>query len=465
MRPFGCPVTKWSTACYVQNRVLITKPHNKTPYELLIGRSPNLDFMRPFGCHVTILNTLDHLGKFEGKAYEGLLVGYSVNNKAFKVFNTRTKKVEENLHIKFLENKPNLAGSGPEWLFDIDSLIKSMNNEPVIIGNQTNDDVGIETNVNVVQTGQKKAYNHEYILLPFLTFDSQGPKSSDDELALTRSHRLSELTAHSVVRDIRKNMDKAKQNRLTDAQQMDKVIVKSQAKVVTPSSSKNASNDEPQPSNDAGKKDDGVRKENEIDNQERPENSTQDVNTAGLSINTASININTGSLNINTVSSNDQSMPSSEETAIFADVYDDREVGAEADTNNLELSIVMDVKSAFLYGTIDKEVYVSQPPGFEDPQFPDKVYKVYVDDIIFGSTKKSLCVEFEQMMHKRFQMSSMGELTFLLGLQVKQKDNGIFISQDKYVADVLKKFDFSSVKTASTPMEPNKALIKDCKAG
>ncbi|GJV34579.1 retrovirus-related pol polyprotein from transposon TNT 1-94 [Tanacetum coccineum] len=147
----------------------------------------------------------------------------------------------------------------------------------------------------------------------------------------------------------------------------------------------------------------------------------------------------------------------------------------------------IDYDECFLYGKIEEEVYVCQPPGFEDPDFPDKVYKVekalyglhqaprawyetlstylldnefqrgktnktlfikrqkgdilvvqvYVDDIIFGSTKKELCIAFEKLMHEKFQMSSMGELTLFLGLQVQQKKDGIFISQDKYVNQIL----------------------------
>ncbi|GJX74316.1 retrovirus-related pol polyprotein from transposon TNT 1-94, partial [Tanacetum coccineum] len=128
-------------------------------------------------------------------------------------------------------------------------------------------------------------------------------------------------------------------------------------------------------------------------------------------------------------------------------------------------------------GKIDEDVYVSQAPGMIDlsilrslqsskklsmvyTKLPEPV-QVYVDDIIFGSTKKSWCDEYKALMKSRFQMSSMGELTFFLGLQLKQKEDGIFISQDKYVAENLKKFDFVSVKTASTLIETQKPLVKD----
>nr|GEZ59488.1 hypothetical protein [Tanacetum cinerariifolium] len=147
------PTTFWaeavSTACYVQNRVFVTKPHSKTPYELLIGRTPNLDFMKPFGCPVTILNTLNHLGKFKGKADEGFLVRYSVNRR------------------------------GPEWLFDNDSLTNSINYEPVTIGNQTNNDASIEINANVGKARQEKASAHEYIFLPFMPSSTQSTKDKD----------------------------------------------------------------------------------------------------------------------------------------------------------------------------------------------------------------------------------------------------------------------------------------------
>nr|GEZ29081.1 ribonuclease H-like domain-containing protein [Tanacetum cinerariifolium] len=122
-----------NTACYVQNRVLVNKSQNKTPYELFNSRIHAIGFLRPFGCHVMILNTLDYLGKFDAKGDEGYFIGYSLSSKAFRVFNKRTKKVEKNLHVDFLENKLIEKGAGPNWLFDIDTLTNSMNYVPVVV--------------------------------------------------------------------------------------------------------------------------------------------------------------------------------------------------------------------------------------------------------------------------------------------------------------------------------------------
>nr|GEV08909.1 ribonuclease H-like domain-containing protein [Tanacetum cinerariifolium] len=105
----GTLAEAFNTICYVQNRVLVVKPHNKTPYELVHGRAPTLSFMRPFRCLVTILNTIDRLGKFDGKAYKGFFVGYSLNTKAFRVFNSRTMIMEGNLHIRFSDSTPNVV--------------------------------------------------------------------------------------------------------------------------------------------------------------------------------------------------------------------------------------------------------------------------------------------------------------------------------------------------------------------
>ncbi|GKA89066.1 putative ribonuclease H-like domain-containing protein [Tanacetum coccineum] len=182
------PTTFWAkaviTACYVLNRVLVIKPHNKTPYELIHRRPPLIDFMKPFGCLITILNTRDHLGKFDEKANEGYFVRYSVIGKAMRVFNKRIGIVEETLNIRFLKNAPNVKGNGPEWLFDVDSLSKSMNYVPVVTGNQTNGILGTKDNIVAGQAQKEKEPEQEYILIPFYTTNlliSQGPKDSEED--------------------------------------------------------------------------------------------------------------------------------------------------------------------------------------------------------------------------------------------------------------------------------------------
>ncbi|GJU85161.1 putative ribonuclease H-like domain-containing protein [Tanacetum coccineum] len=515
---FKLPTTFWagavSTACYVQNRVLVIKPHNKTPYELFIGFKPALSFMKPFGCHVTILNTLDSLGKFDGKSDEGFFVGYSLSSKAFRVYNTRTKKVEENLHVGFLENKPIIEGNGPKWLFDIDSLTQSMNYVPVTACTNFNESAGTQGNLN---EDTSTTTSQDCIVMPIWKdtsyFDSPSKKVGNND-------------PKSVV-------DNPKQ-------------------------------DEEGPNNEYNDKD-----ESEEDSSHKEDNTAdQQVNTASPGLNTGSLELNTIGSSVNTATPEDMIGASHSFEATHVDFFNDeyepevylgnipnfypirrmtqntneqrfisvvyegkthehlhtclfacflsqeeperiskelshRAIGTKWIFRNKkdERGIVirnksrlvaqghtqeegidydevfapiarfeairlflaytsfmgfmvyqMDVKSVFLYGQIEEEVYVCQPPGFEDPDHPDKVYKVvkalyrlhqaprawyetlanyllgngflrgkidqtmfikkqkgdiflvqiYVDDIIFGSTKKELCTEFEKLMKDTF---------------------------------------------------------------
>ncbi|GJY57476.1 ribonuclease H-like domain-containing protein [Tanacetum coccineum] len=164
--------------------VLVVKPHNNTPCELFHGRTPTLSFMRPFGCPVTILNTIDHLGKFDGKADEGFFIGYFLNSKTFRVFNSRTRIVEENLHIRFSESTPNTIGSGPDCLFDIDALTRTLNYEPIVTGTLSNGFAGTKASDNACQSRKETEPIKNYILLPLWTADppfSHDPKSSHDD--------------------------------------------------------------------------------------------------------------------------------------------------------------------------------------------------------------------------------------------------------------------------------------------
>ncbi|GJW95445.1 putative ribonuclease H-like domain-containing protein [Tanacetum coccineum] len=267
-----------NTACYVQNKVLVTKPHNKTPYELFLGRKPALGFMRPFGCLVIILNTIDHLGKFDGKADEGFFVGYSINSKAFRVFNSRTRIVEENLHVQFSKNTPNIAGSGPNWLFDIDALTKSMNYKPVVIGNQSNGNAGTKACDDAGKARMETVPGKDYILLPLWTADppfSQSSKSSPD-------------AGFKPSRDDEKKVTK-----------------------------------------EPGKEGGDSSKDSECSDQEKEDNVNNTNNVNAASTNEVNVVGRKSSIEL----PDDPNMPALEDI-VYSD--DDEDVGAEADMNNLD---------------------------------------------------------------------------------------------------------------------------------
>ncbi|GJU37594.1 retrovirus-related pol polyprotein from transposon TNT 1-94 [Tanacetum coccineum] len=530
------PTTFWaeavSTACYVQNRVLVVKPHNKTPYELFRGIKPAIGFMKPFGCHVTILNTLDKLGKFDGKSDEGFFVGYSLSSKAFRVYNIRTRKVQENLHVGFLENKPMLEGNGPKWLFDLDSLTQSMNYVPVVAGTFSNVSAGIQ---GVSESSTSTQQDQDCIVMPIWKdasyFDDASLKSVAD----------AQIQDQDGTHD-----DCSFQDNGIDDQQVNTAspqVNTGSREVSTAAPEVNTATPEglmgPIPTTEDTQVEDQeielgnispsyevsstphtrIHKDHPIDHvigdvqssvqTRRMTTSYSELGFLGAiyegkthqDLHTCLFACFLSQEEPKRVSKALSYLPKGHRAIgtkwVYRNKKDERgivirnkarlvaqghtqEEGIDYDEVFAPVARIEAIRiflAYVLYGVLWFEVPDHPDQSLQKLLMPHRwdfikhkslghilLVQIYVDDIIFGSTKKELCEEFEKLMKDKFQMSSMGELTFFLGLQVQQRKKGIFISQDKYVHEILRKFNYTDVKSASTPTDLEKPLVKDADA-
>ncbi|GJU37838.1 putative ribonuclease H-like domain-containing protein [Tanacetum coccineum] len=439
------PNTFWaeavSTVCYVLNRVLVTKPQNKTPYELITGKIPIISYIRPFGCHVTILNTIDHLGKFEGKSDEGFLVGYSLNSKAFRVYNLETKRVEENLHINFLENKPNVAGKGPNWLFDLDYLTNSMNYQPVRLENQANKTAGPEeanhsAELEWLKRQEKEANDAGEALR------KEFAQEAKDLLLQAGAARA---TNTNTVNNVRTPVSTASSSGrpsylgLTNyADQDDSQIPALEDIYDNPNDGifTNASYD------DEGAVADFTNLESTMNVSPIPTLRIHSIHPTTQILGDPKSAVQTRSkeellqFKIQKGYRQEEGIDYDEVFAPVARIEAIRIFLAFASYMGFVV-YHMDVKSAFLYGIIDEEVYVSQPPGFIDPKFLKKVYRVV--KALYG-------------LHQAPRAWYATLSTFLLknGYRRETIDKTLFIKKDKN--DII------------TPIETHKPLVKDEKA-
>ncbi|GJZ17888.1 ribonuclease H-like domain-containing protein [Tanacetum coccineum] len=269
------------------------------------GRKPALSFMRPFRCPVIMLNIIDHLGRFNRKADEGFFVGYSTNSKAFRVFNSRTRIVEENMHVQFSENTSNIAGSGPNWLFDIDALTNSINYKPVVAGNHSNGNAGTKAYDDANKARMEIVPGKDYILLPMWHADllfSQNSKDSPD-VGFKPSGEEEKKDAEDPGNESG-NPTEGKDSEV-------------------PSTEEPRINQE---------KDDNINSTNNI-NTASDGNSTNNVNAVSSTVNAAGIEVNVVDPKTSIELPNDPNMPELEDI-VYSD--DDEDVGAEADMNNLD---------------------------------------------------------------------------------------------------------------------------------
>ncbi|GJS86022.1 putative ribonuclease H-like domain-containing protein [Tanacetum coccineum] len=433
------------------NKVLVVKPYNKTPYDLFRGRTPALSFIRPFGCHVTILNTLDYLGKFNGKSDEGFFVGYSLNSKAFRVYNIRTRKVEENLHIRFLEDKPIIAGT--EESIGAGNASNDKPQPSSDAGKKDDEGVSKESRIND-QERSKNSTQDVNIVGPSINIASTNVNTGSLNIntvcpTVTTARSISSQTEPAMF-SLRDNptFEVTHADFFSDETKVDMSNITTT--YLVPSTLNTRIHKDHSLAHVIGDIQFGVQ----------TRRMTKPTNKQGF---------------ISAVY--EGKIHEDLHTCLFAYFLSQEEPKRIAKSLS-GLACVEAMQEKLLQ--IEEEVYVCQPPGFEDLDYPDKVYKVvkalyglhqaprawyetlakylldngfhrgkidqtlfikkqkgdiflvhvYVDDIIFGSTKKELCTEFEKLMHDKFQMSSIGELTFFLGIASTSMDTEKALLED-----------------------------------
>ncbi|GJY89374.1 putative ribonuclease H-like domain-containing protein [Tanacetum coccineum] len=489
-----------STACYVLNRVSITNPHNKTPYELISGKVPQIGHLKPFGCQVTILNTSDHLGKFEGKADEGYLVGYAPNSKAYRVYNLTNKRVEETMNLRFLEDKPNVQGIGHEWYFDLDYLTDSLGYTRF----KTDKPAGTqETNINAgtQDHDSDSEVDEQVIVVPSFPSNSfAGPSSSNGPSVMERNADYAEELA-KLQRQEYEAKDAAARYGYLFSQETAEILSQAEAEIRNQgvsadrdpagidsaggvSAGSTSAGSDPAGGNPAGSFQPAGSYEPA--GQGNPAVSTS-VSADFIPVHADESTLPPGALRVLACSSNiseyspvltrsraQKSKFSEKPTSIAKALEDPDWVAAMqeemqqfinqqilknkrdargivvrnkarlvAQGHRQEEGIdydEMDVKSAFLYGEIEEEVYVTQPKGFEDPYFPKHVYRVV--KALYG-------------LHQAPRAWFMW-MTSFLDPPIKPGVQNL-----RYVQDMLTKFDMESVRTATTPYEAAKTKLKD----
>ncbi|GKB78395.1 putative ribonuclease H-like domain-containing protein, partial [Tanacetum coccineum] len=566
------PLFLWAeaiaTACYTQNRLIIHRRFNKTPYELIQGRKPDISYLHVFGALCYPKNDREDIGKLGAKGDIGFFIGYSANSVAYRVYNRRTKKIMETMNVTFDElsamafeqnsSKPGLQSltsgqisSGLELTYapstitpqkpserDLDILFEPLHNE--YFGGQPSEAPRTVPAAPVIQNLQAPTAS--------MTIQDSAPTPTNSSNTPNSSHNVDEQSQQHA-------QQQGNHTPLPTASAADNVpnavfegdlFVNPFATPSTESAESSTQNVDPsnmhtfyQPyphdyqwTKDhplelvIGEPSRPVLTRNQLKTDELHQFIRLDVwelvpSPDGIKPFTLKWLFKNKHDKGNTVIRNktrlvvrgyrqEEGIEFEESFALVPRIEAIRIFLTYAPHKGFTV-YQMDVKTAFLHGSLKEDVYVCQPEDFIDADHPSHVYKlkkalyglkqaprawydelstfllqngfskgiidptlftrhfdddilvvqVYVDDIICGLTNPRYATLFSDLMKSRFKMSMMGEMTFFLGLQVNQSPSGIFINQSNYVIKILKKYGLNTCDTVGTPMDIKDKLDLD----